>query len=817
MKILTLLRHLVCRLSNAEYKIHGIAAHIAVRLGGKKSFVTPIIPVMEGDAYDGKAFGVYLHALSTWIRRLEKIGFRILPFKKVSTELKNALAIFVLKSSLAGKALDAMSPEQLERLYLNNASVAQYVNQPFDRVLTNVDVKMIHEENLTLTLGSFFPVLQKKVRELRAGGSANNAKVLRVLALLRKDPKLTITVPMGDGQAYISPSSPIWDLSPEEVRGMGRGAVNALKINGWLKGKPFVNMKAVLVRLSVHEWNALCAKHKIDPGYCGIVLNQHGLKDKAGINPDKSSMLKFNVGYHNDNRAFENKTQVFGNQAYRRSTNLVDPMRYTKAVGSLIEDINDKINDRDVTGLMGVFSGASKVLEGTPYHGNVMNLVSRGLPMPLVRNIDTVLRNMVIKRLGRPKISGSTRTLPRCDASLGILECRLTYAQAKRLGVKVGDTIVILRSPKACGFPLFTAKVVSIGAASFSISPFVYTIFCQGDFDGDTIALFKNEGIVEAEHSLVATLEILFQEEDAAFADTLTHAIDIAWEETDKIDVSGLHPIVQSQYQAIRADRSTGPYDNLATSFQKGGASNSKLRSFWNRVTQVCVTNMKHIGKPIPEASILKKALESLGVRFGQLEDIHYLLNGNEEMYLHPKMTKTKNPSGLSVIRKFEGLDYKGLVASQGKYLENFMVEAQKELSRISMIVKKGNLIDKIFAMTEKGKVQRWNGTGNVLFLRDSIFYTTLGNRDRTETLSATFARLADGIRNLCGDDPDLFGAVWKMMYLLAITETKGHQRWLLTNTVSEEMDISLADMIGQIAKRSGFEPVELCEENDEE
>lgn len=766
------------------------------------------------DVWSRSEFRSWLRAVNKLIQKVEKAGYYLLPNKLSTSERKSNYAWFVNKSSYLGRFIGKLSEKQRSALYANAAAICQYGFQPFDRYVKDVEVRVFDEGSVTSRLKDFDKELKKKLSK-------------EEVASFYAEHKESVQAPYGDGQIYLAPDSPYWELLPELVRGMKRKDATAMKIIGSAVSNPFIFLKGVIVRLSKKEWATKCASAGIHVDYKGILVNSHAIKNKLKLR--LGGKISFNVGYHNDNRQFEDKSQIVGYQVYRRSGNMVDRMRYTNAVQDYMSSIYTAVKECDVRHLVTSLSGISKVVDGTPYYGSVLKLLGGGLPVSYLENIEDVSRNMIVKGAGRPKVKLSTRTLPKCSNALGILQIALTRRQARRLKVRVGDTVVVIRSPKAAGFPALTMKVVKTTAVCCSLNPILYTLFNQGDFDGDTIAVYKNEGLVEMHHSLVDVLNVLFEhneESESMFSKLFSEA----FEETETIEngeLTQFHPVIGSWYQMLRAKAATGPYDNFATRLQSAGFSDSYLRAFWNTVVQACITNMKHVGGALASPMALGKVLAEEFDGLPKLTNFHYFLSGNMEGYLNAT-ERSNHTIAEKILRQFESLDFQSMVQSNKAYSLDFHESA---MSRFEAALDWGlanepELIQ-IFAVNQ-GKVS-WvfnRKTGGRSFIRLNPRFSAILNppmgtcyhkvkNPNGITKSERFKLLKSEVDDLVEGDEKKISIVWKFVYMVALTEY--YKRWLLTNTVDDEVSASVSAIVSAIGKDVGFDSKDIESDVDPE
>jgi hypothetical protein len=172
----------------------------------------------------------------------------------------------------------------------------------------------------------------------------------------------------------------------------------------------------------------------------------------------------------------------------------------------------------------------------------------------------------------------------------------------------------MVRSPKGSGYPLITFKVISVDEPSFTINPILYTLFADGDFDGDTVGVFRNEGLMETRHSFIYMISVLYEDnskERKMMQNTFKAACDASDLPIPK-DVENLHPVIGSMIQMTVAKRLTGAYDRLASRCQKMRLSTKWLRVLWNEVVQKTITNMKHIGNKLALRSELESSISRL-------------------------------------------------------------------------------------------------------------------------------------------------------------------------------------------------------------
>jgi hypothetical protein len=760
--------------------------------------VLPDLP----DVWSKAEFGKWLVAVNRIIAKQEKLGYLPLPTKVNTSDGKVNQMLFVHRTSPLGVALEKLTPAQRKALYENWASICQYGNQPFDRYVKGVEVRTIDEGMVRTELSEFKSCLEKEMSE---------EEVARFL----ENHKESVEVPFGDGQMYARGDSPIWDLSPEEIRAIKRNKITAMKVIGRLKSSPFVFLKGVLVKLSKKEWAKKCDAAGISVDYDGIIVNTHSIKNKLDLKLN-TKKLSFNIGYHNDNRQFEGKTQIWGPQANNRSGNIKDHSLYFNAVSNVMDDIHSSVKECDLPQLVSSLSGVSKVVEGTPFYGVVLKLLAVGLPVSYINNVEEDITRMVVKRLGRPKIKLSTRTLPKCSEGIGLTDIALTRDQARRLDVKTGDSIVLLRSPKAAGFPALVLKVINTSAACCALNATLYAYFNQGDFDGDTIALYKNEGIVECESSIVEVLDVLF--EDNSKIEMCKDMYESAASNTEGIEkaqLDKLHPGIGPIYQMIRAKAATGPYDNYVTRLQNAGASDEGLRAYWNTVVQAAITNMKHVGASLAGPLELHNAHSELGIKLPKLTSFHYLLTGNHDRYLEADV-HDKSPLAERVVGKMKTLDFASMKAKNVKYGEMF---GEVTLNKLYEAVEwtyeyHPEIAHAIFNLSNEGKMQ-WitsRKTGQPLYLALSPEVDAILNPPRGHGLTSTFRfnQLRELIDELVESDDEKLTIAWKLIYVIGLVEP--FKRWLLKNTINDDISAAVSTMIGRIGAECGFKQVNVEE-----
>lgn len=792
MKTITLDRHIHIPVGEYVAEVHGWFAHLAMK--GKWKIVR--LPRLTEDPFTQEFTGV-LKAISDIVTR---DGHHVLPFKYSIKETKNSYALLVHKSSPMGSFIDGLSVQQRDMMYANAASICQYGNQPFDNVALDIPVRVFDEGSITITAESFRAQLQEKVGSDKAEAMITSGKG-------------SVTAPFGDGQMYMSSNSELWDIMPETIRGMDRASANAMKIIGKMCGNPLVFLKGVIVKLSHKEWEDKCRKAGISPSFTGILTNTHSVKNKLKFT--LSGELTFDIGYHNDDRQFENKTQIFGNQAYRRSSNRVSKLGYSHAVRDFMDEVSKAVADKDIKNLVAALSGDAKVREGTPFYGVVLNLLGRGLPLTYVRELEDSIRNMIIKRAGRPKIKLSTRVLPKGSDDYGVLECGITPTQARRLRVRLDDTIVVIRSPKASGFPALTMKVKSVSETCFAINSVLYARFNQGDHDGDTVALYNNSGIVEMKHSLVDTFKILF--EDSTDLDEYhEELLQDAFAKTVKLEdkFGNMHPVIGPLYQMIRAKSATGPYDNFATRLQAAGASDTMLRSFWNNVTQVTVTNMKHVGDMIASPMELGRVMKENEVDLAKLDDIHFFLNSNRDNYINAQQ-HTNHPASVRILDQFENLKLKAMIDANKEYAAQFKAKLIDRLGKLmNWAINHGyeDIVKGIFRLDADNNITWFNRYGvDIFILLNGSFKDILNPpKGHSKTMGQRFTELKDAVTLLANGDQDKELLAWKCVYAIALAEP--YKRWLLSNTVSDKVDVVVSSMVERIAAELGFRAVKLEE-----
>ena len=484
-----------------------------------------------------------------------------------------------------GKAISILSKDRRKLLYRNWASITQYAFQPFSRLMLDIEVIRINEPNVKL-------------------GSTS--------------------VPFGDGQLYASPDSIIWYLADLHLK----HSIEGMKVIGKSSYNDFIFLKGVVIRLSKKEWLRKCQEYGIDPSFNGIVANQHSIKDKLKFISENQRLFKFVIGYHSDDRRFHHK-QTISSQAVLRSTNYKKSLYFNK-IKDKLEAMRKASQSKDWKGLFEAAKGKLDI---------IANRLAAGLPpafMSMIPNrpnkvVETLI-HMLFKNFGKLKVQFSTSTYPSCrlylknGRALGMSEVGLSPNLARELKAKIGSEIVLIRSPKSAGYPALVLTVVSTKETGLVIHPTLYTIMNQGDFDGDTVILYLNHhDIIDFIKVPDSQLMSIIEEE---YGDAYSSIIAQEWETSDNRKIiEELPEILKGLAQAMIAKRETGMYDTIASSLSKS-SSNSQLRVIWNNITQVTITNMKHVGSPIPDGLKIYKALKC-----SKLESYRKLLTGDTETY----------------------------------------------------------------------------------------------------------------------------------------------------------------------------------------
>lgn len=807
--------------------LHGIYARCAVNNEGKlkdgyKIVALPALPE-DTEFFDGEEV---LPDITRTIRRIvssyRKHDYYWVP-SKFSTNKVNFL-LFAHKTTKLGSKIDDLSLEQKGRFYDNSTSIAQYGFQPYDRMIRDVQVRTFEEPNMTVKAKDFTKHMRKCVKSNPS---------LKTLWESIKDK--TKSVPFGDGQLYIAPNSPVWNLAPEMANNQPIQRIESLKIISVCKGNPFVFLKGVIVRLSWREWRQKCRAAGVDPEeFEGILANQHSIKNKVKLALDKD--IRFNIGYHSDSRQFPGRSQIFGSQSFLRSYNLTNPNAYWDSAEDMISEFERTTKAGDVKGFLQLVTGDPKVFNGNPYYRGMLGRALCGLPLNLLdskmnpdKGMVETIKNMIIKRLFRISIPRSFRAHPTCkdhvfvhgkSMRLGINQVGLTPAQARKLKVSIGDSVVVIRSPKSAGYPNLVMKVISTKESNFSMNPVLYTIWNQGDFDGDSVAVYANDGIVKSKLKMVDILRILFEDEDDAFNHKIRQSTILSWFYTNtrhtltKIKHSGLWKHVTGPYiQSILSKAATGAYDNLASKAMYAGLPHRLLRIFWNKITQLCITSMKHVGARIPHPYHLTAELRKSGIELGNLNDIHFLMSGNrdrfEEALTHTNRKgiadrRTDDPRSRRIIHSYLVMKPEKLLATEKPYSNAFQKNARTVLNK---------WIASLDSVTKEAVAKVIKIDGNSFTLRrvygkydrqyNLVAFTEIFNKmlnnPNGRTTNERFAIMSETITEIAGDNPQAISACWRAILNVAMFEN--FKSWLLTRDFDDATEAEICRLIREIAE----------------
>jgi len=809
--LITTDRHTNVPVGDVIAQMHGWFWYLANHGQDTRAWRLVRLPELAGP-FD-KEFHTTMKSLHQFLERDAKEGYLPLPVKAEPVEDKENFMLLVHNSSPFGKFIANLTKEQKELLYKNGASECQYGFQPFDRALTEVPIRTFDEGKIDVTLSEFKDILAKK------GISFDE---------FAKDKEESRSVGFGDGQLYAAPDSPIYtELPPEEIRGMSKRSINAVKVNGKMRGNPFIHLKGEVTKCTWKQWKYKCVKAGVPSTFKGLLVNEHGIKNKIKFELGRD--LIFDVGYFNDNRQFEGKTQIFGNQVYRRSHNIKDRLRYSHGVESLVSNVCSAIAEADVRKLVSAFYGDSKVYSNTPYYRNMLKLVAKGWPITNIDGYQVVIPNMLRKKAGRLKIPGSTRVVPKASFGYGITECGLTPSQAKRLGAKIGSVIVMNRSPSSAGFPAPTFKVVSVKEPCFSINPIIYAIFAAGDFDGDTVALYPNTGVTEMNHSIVNILNVLFEKPEQAMVEQADSLYNTAVDNTKQYDYSKLHPFIPPFVKMLQSKATVGVVDNIVTRFSKANNNPKQERIMWNHVAQIVVTRLKHVDEYLASPEELANAAKDSSMKLAVLDKLHFFLNGRDPGACD---VPTKIPMGNRVLAMYNGMDFKALKKADTKYARLFHKKALEHFDDYIEALKEEypDIVETIFNL-RNGKVARWNGVDYTL-LNDitpggythtidqygrevelDSFRTILNPpRDDKRRKTERFNNLVNTVNALANlvDDPaerkERAIVTWQVVYLIALTEP--FKYWLMSNHVNDEVSTIVGNMVAAIGSDCGFDEV---------
>lgn len=680
--------------------------------------------------------------------------------------------VFMSKNTRLGKAIAELSKERLNKLYSVVASITQYAYQPFSSVMLDVNVKLIHEENVTIK-------------------------------------NTDISVPYGDGQLYAGPNASIWHMANNFH------TLEGMKVIGKATHSDFIFLKGVVARLSMKEWLVVCKKYNIDPSFDGIVANQHAIKDKLGFLSKEADSLQMTIGYHADNRSLSGK-QILGSQAALRSVNYKKAL-YHKAYRARMEAMQQASKEGNWKAVFkAAKSDPSKLNEGQSHMTGLLGKLEAGLPFSFIsiskdRNvaIDKATEQIVhscFKSFGRFKVKHSTRTYPFCDSTLALNECAITPKHARVLHVSVGDQIVIIRSPKSAGYPALVLTVVDINSTRLRIHPAPYTIISQGDFDGDAVAMYKNgEGLIQFKPLSVKELITIMQEKHNG--SKYNQAIQKAWKISKNREVLESAPeILRGLIQGLLADQETGGYDNLASVISDNRMTDDfGLRNVWNNLTQVCITNKKHVGDALPEAALVARFL-GLSKKYARNERL--LLAGKIDKY-ESLLTKLES---LSIEKHFkvEGLEIFNQYWSVKECIERKTAEDSLSFVKSARAWFDHNIIsNSIFKYIRRKMI------GNVIYTRPAgrnyklvnlipslntiLNDVSFGNDQDISQYTARWNALEVEMRKLF-PRAIVRAYAYQMLYTIALFEPV--KRWILTRDLPEDLhgyEHLITDMLSEI------------------
>jgi len=756
-----------------------------------------VLPLTELDVFDVDGLTLLDRGINRLRASLKEQGFAIVPFKPEPNKEISFLAVstetvfgkrlnegkpFHFMKGVAGKltwknwcrkvkkASEYLGREidpndstlilcnqhavKLKDMYGNWGSTCQYVNQPFTTLAMNQKIVVFEESNLTYS-PSMFP---RDVEGL--------------------DPEAEVSVPCGDGSVYLHPDHTLWEqLPPVELRGMGRERVNAVKVIG---------------------------------------MRQFADAD----NPADDGTMMFHIGYHNDNRAFAGKTQVFGYQMASRAVNLEDRKMYLRACEGYLNRTADCIANGDAVGLIRSLTGDVKVIDDKPYRGQVLLLSAAGAPLTYVRNCQDTFMNMLVKRTGRRKVEvrnrhgkrvhGSTRTYAVCDETLDINQVALCAEDAKILGAKLGDSIIVDRSPFQVGALLSTYKVASVDAPATAIHPLRWAKH-GGDFDGDTKAILPEAGVTACKRSgegyrrFDETLKELFEDTSASdrrWNGILARAASISPVTELFEDLDGKGSFAAPVLRIMVAKALTGYMDNLVTRMRLGGMSDTDLRSAWNVFPQMAVSGHKH-GATLVDPTSLEDVLKESKIPLGVIDAFSNLLAGRKDL-LDGKIAEGKletgTETGQRMLGTYANISFDNLMKAESRYEELFSAAARKHFDEVIRGLSEdeleiARLIWVIDAKTRK--VKRFDGSFPQAYMHyGSQFYHNLNAIDCLRRMAVPGAKTAArndmiaAIRKAATKDEvlneHLLLVGLRLLYLAALGEPKT-KSWLLWNHISEE------------------------------
>lgn len=690
--------------------------------------------------------------------------------------------------------------------YRGWTKVSQYGGQPHGRVMFNQPVHTFEDPNLEYTLSDLSDVIESILKGL---GKTLTFKEWCVAKNL--DPESRISVPVGDGSLYFHPDHEIWtSLVPESLRGMDKAYVNAVKVIG---------------------------------------MRQFADTDT----PRDDGIAIYHLGYHNDNRAFERKIQSVGYQVMSRATNVEDTGMYLRACSAYLDSALEAARNGDATALLRLLCGDIKVIDGKPYNGQFMLFAMSGGPLTYMRNAKENLKNSTQKRIGRHRVEihnskgeriiGSFRCYPGCDDSLKINEIALTRAKAREMHVRVGDTVIFVRSPFPTGMPLPCYKVVSTKSPALYINPVIWTLLMKGDFDGDTGACFPDAGVTACKRSdkssgysrFLEILELLFERNHTAEAkwnsvlDTASSRSTITayFNRLDRQRLSGRHVL-----RYIVANALTAVMDNFVTRLRLAGHSDADLRVAWDVFPQVAVSGMKHGGVLVEPGALFDavriynttpqgKVFEA--VCQGRITAFANLLSNRSDL-LDKKIADgdTRDISSFRqrVLNNFINLDYTPVLNNEAGYERIFSATARKYFNEVVRELSEDELhiAQHMFRINASSRlVRRTNGPCPIAMMHmnpeqsNYLFYRNLNAPDcvrhlrahgaKTEARNSMIAELKSAATRDGVVDEALLLTGLRLLYLCALGEPKT-KSWLLWNHISDEHSTLVVNDIRAIVSR---------------